>query len=907
MYTNRPLLFSIFIFSFIGLFFSSCAEEKEVEPPAELLLPVEALAEYEKNIDHALLINKWKDDRGVYRLGQKIYNNTCFACHGDESQNGSIPSSAKFWQDSLKHGNDPYAMYETITRGFGLMPPQVQLVPQEKYAVIHFIREFFMKEQNPDQYTEVDENYLATLPAGTIEGPAPGTYRPWAEMDYGNFLIKTYDVLDSTKTPHKVSGGRAPLPNEDFRDVNFAYKGIAIRLNEGEGGVAEGNAFMMFDHDLLRVAGAWTGEGFIDYQDILMNERHNIFVRTKGDLHMELPVGPGWANPETGDFKDSRFVAVDGRPFGPLPREWAHYKGLYYHGDRVVISYTVGEAQVLETCDLEQSTPKAIFSRTLNISPSPVPLKMRVAPKGVQVALMGESASLKEENGMMMLNIPPNKTVKAKLLISRDANIMSFSQSAKEPEDLSIYTQGGPAHYPQKIKTPVILGEEKEAYTADVLTLPLVNPWRARVRPSGIDFIPNTDEAVVCTIDGDVWIISNITAKSDSLSWQRIASGLFQPLGIKYQNDEIYVTCRDQLVLLKDLNGDRETDFYQSFNSDHQVTEHFHEFAMGLQTDENGNFYYAKSGRHARTSLVPQHGTLLRVSADGSKTDILANGFRAANGVCLNPDGTFIVTDQEGYWNPMNRINWVEEGGFYGNMWGYDPPNDTSDAAMEQPLCWIDQKFDRSPAELLWADSKKWGPLNDQLLSLSYGYGKIFAVLHETVDGIRQGGMVQLPLEDFPTGIIRGRFQPDDGQLYLCGMTAWATSQVLQAGGLYRIRYTGKALNIPVTLHARKREVEMSFANELDKSSAENIENYTIKTWDLKRTRRYGSDRYNAKELNISSIKLDGKTLRIQIPEIAPTWVMEISYSLKDASGKSFEGVVQNTIYELGVEQLSHN
>ena len=143
---------------------------------------------------------------------------------------------------------------------------------------------------------------------------------------------------------------------------------------------------------------------------------------------------------------------------------------------------------------------------------------------------------------------------------------------------------------------------------------------------------------------------------------------MFQPLGIKFHEGKIYVGCRDQIAVLHDLNGDGETDYYESFNSDHQVTEHFHEFAMGLQTDDAGNFYYAKSGRHARESLVPQHGTLIRVSPDGDTSEIIAHGFRAANGVALNSDGSFIVTDQEGFWNPMNRINWVEEGGFYGNM-----------------------------------------------------------------------------------------------------------------------------------------------------------------------------------------------------------------------------------------------
>ncbi len=33
---------------------------------------------------------------------------------------------------------------------------------------------------------------------------------------------------------------------------------------------------------------------------------------------------------------------------------------------------------------------------------------------------------------------------------------------------------------------------------------------------------------------------------------------------------------------------------------------------MGLQTDAEGNFYYAKAARHGLTAVVPQHGTLLR-------------------------------------------------------------------------------------------------------------------------------------------------------------------------------------------------------------------------------------------------------------------------------------------------------
>jgi hypothetical protein len=335
------------------------------------------------------------------------------------------------------------------------------------------------------------------------------------------------------------------------------------------------------------------------------------------------------------------------------------------------------------------------------------------------------------------------------------------------------------------------------------------------------------------------------------------------------------------------------------------VTEHFHEFAMGLQTDADGNFYYAKSARHALKAIVPQHGTLLRVSRDGARTDILANGFRAANGVCLNPDGSFFVTDQEGHWNPKNRINWVtlDPSGkpkFYGNMFGYHDVTDSSDERMEKPLCWITNAFDRSPAELLWVDSEKWGPLNGRLLNLSYGYGKAFVVPHEHVDGVMQGGMCELPFPSLPTGIMRGRFHPQDGQLYTCGMFAWAGSAI-QPGGLYRIRATDRPMHLPVELHATQKGMQITFTEPLDAEAARDLLNYQVTTWSLKRTENYGSDHYNTKQLAVASVELsaDRKSVTLVMPGIRPTWCMEINYSLKLADGTPFLGVIHSTVHRL--------
>ena len=291
---------------------------------------------------------------------------------------------------------------------------------------------------------------------------------------------------------------------------------------------------------------------------------------------------------------------------------------------------------------------------------------------------------------------------------------------------------------------------------------------------------------------------------------------------------------------------------------------------------------------------------MLKVSADGAQTEIIANGFRAANGVCINGDGSFVVTDQEGHWNPKNRINWVRPGQFYGNMFGYHDVTDESDSAMEDPLCWITNEFDRSPGELLWVDSDKWGPLKGSLLNFSYGYGKVYIVPHETVEGQIQGGMCEFPLEQFPTGVMRGRFHPVDGQLYCCGMFAWAGSQH-QPGGLYRIRYTDKPVHLPVTLNATTDGLKIQFSGEVDADSVADLKNWKVSSWDLKRTANYGSKHYNEKTLAVEKAKLstDGKTVSLSIPNIEPTWGMEIKYSIKTKTGKILSGRVHNSIFKL--------
>ena len=135
-------------------------------------------------------------------------------CHGTKDRLGSLPTSLRFASGSFKNGSDPFSMYRTLSLGFGQMTPQTWMVPRQKYDVIHYIRETYLKPHNPGQYSRVDQTYLARLPRGKSRGPEPVDIQPWVTMDYGPTLMATYEISRGDQS-------------------NIVPKGIAIRLDPG--------------------------------------------------------------------------------------------------------------------------------------------------------------------------------------------------------------------------------------------------------------------------------------------------------------------------------------------------------------------------------------------------------------------------------------------------------------------------------------------------------------------------------------------------------------------------------------------------------------------------------------------------------------------------------------------------
>lgn len=438
-------------------------------------------------------------------------------------------------------------------------------------------------------------------------------------------------------------------------------------------------------------------------------------------------------------------------------------------------------------------------------------------------------------------------------------------------------------------------------YRVDAITWPADNPWQSWLRFGDFDFFADANRAAISTWSGDVWIVEGLSDSLAKLRWRRIATGLAQPLGLEIIDDKIYVVGRDQITRLHDLNGDGEIDYYENFNNHIQNSEHFHEFCLDLETDDVGNLYFLKAARHARDGLFPHHGTLVRVGADGKRLDVLARGLRAPNGLALAAGGRYYTTDQEGHWIPANRINVMEIGGYYGNAWTYWP--DGPPKSYEPPLCWIHPSVDRSPSQPLWVDSSQWGVPVGSLLCLSYGTGRVLRVHTQKVGTSTQGGISPLPLR-LPTGLLRGRFHPDNGQLHVCGLYGWS-SEAQEPGGFYRIRYTGQDYPSLTRVRVLGTTLELQFAEPLSPEIAQDTSRYQVKAWGYQRSERYGSPRFDSQgkpgvdswSVTEAAIDSTARTIRLTIPKLTPTMQIHVEYDLMTATGRPVTGNYHGTIH----------
>jgi putative heme-binding domain-containing protein len=456
---------------------------------------------------------------------------------------------------------------------------------------------------------------------------------------------------------------------------------------------------------------------------------------------------------------------------------------------------------------------------------------------------------------------------------------------------------GGPPQWPQTIVTQGTLGPGRP-YAVDKIELPHDNPWNALLYCGGHDFLSD-GTAIVCTMQGDVWRASGLDEELPEVRWRRIASGLHQALGVVVDEDQIFVIGRDQLTKLHDRNGDGEMDFYECYSQVLETSRSGHDFTCGLWRDTEDRFYTV-SGKQG----------VMRIAADGQSAEVIATGLRNSDGVGLLPDGLVTIPSSEGDWMPASMVAAIRpDGPMLNRLPGSSPdsrglpffgrPGTGRSQPPELPMLYLPRGLDNSSGGQVYVDSSRWGPLEGQLVHLSFGAGTSFLLLRDEFDGWIQGAAVPLTGE-FASGAHRGKFNPADGQLYVSGMAGWGT-YTTDDGCFQRVRYTGddgpaSAAQLPIGFHVHENGIRVDFSQPLDSQVAGLPESHFAQAWNYRYSGAYGSAEYSSRQLGLrghdvltieSATILAGGSLFLEIPDLQP--VSQLHLLVQTSAEKSHD------------------
>ncbi|MHC4996175.1 MAG: DUF6797 domain-containing protein, partial [Planctomycetota bacterium] len=864
-----------------------------------------------EDVDHKGMLEYW-GPRGKkeMEMGKGIYNSMCFACHGVDGNKVINPQARPFASAPFANGADPYSIWKTLTYGYNQMPPQTWLTPQQRYAVIHYIREVFLKERNPSQYTEITPEYLDSLPKGTRR-----------------------DFNSAIESKPRMFG--PALASQLGRDISSV---LTVDLGH--------DVAVSYNLHRMRLAGAWTG-GHID----VSGTQHH---KQRGEK-MPMPAGPSLLGLDSYYWALGGDLDYDGEAMGirnPAPRGQLDYKGHYLHGDRVVLSFDIDGRHVLESPEAEVDGERVILKHTLRVAPGDRILRLCVGDLGVNVAGAGSftspsglsAGSYGRVGGVTVwtlstlvgagegVNIDRDDRHRAVVTIEpatqervfqiwrvagegesdRRASIAygdKVKAAIQDPDitDPVTLMNGGPRRWSERLVTDGELGQPRGAYALDTINLPVDNPYNAWMRNSALDFFDD-GRLLVTTHGGDAWIVSGIDDELKQVTWRRFATGLYEPFGVRIVDGQIYITCKDRIVRLQDLNGDGEADFYESFFADPDVSTFFHAFNFDLQTDSRGYFYYAKAGQY--TSYA-KPGAVIKVAPDGKSHEVFCTGFRTPNGMGWAPGDRFFVSDNQGSWMPASKISEVRKGGFYGYvpnktrypLWSPDGTEIDVKAVpvpegFDRPMVWMPQELDNSSGGQLYVDDERFGPLSGKLLHTSYGKAWMYYTLMQDFGDVSQAAVARLPFE-FDAGIMRARVNPTDGQVYTVGLSGWGGPRAGADGCLQRLRYAGVNEPMLTGWEVKPGGMELRFNAVIDGDSVLAPEAFVLEQWNYRWTENYGSEHYSVRdpervghdEVTISSVHLgdDGRSVFVSIPDIQPVDQMHMRLVLKTNDG----GVIQ--------------
>ena len=755
---------------------------------------------------------------------------------------------------------------------------------------------------------------VALLFVAQTAPPAAAPQRSVPERQWAAWVEPEFPFFSSVLDARKAGVGHPD---------NLSPRALVLKLGDGH--------WAAFDTDLLRVAAIWRGNG-VSPLALAPGSYHRPDKKTPGgQSQLPAPEGtvwmgngiyPGWQSGEKPAFTDPREPAPSPEEVGrgPIAESLGRFNAVRVAADGAILEYSVGGVAVEES--VRVSGPASV-TRRFRIDAAAAPMLVVLGSKtadttvalapgvpaasGVtlaQYSVAGDEIAAQtapEPASIWVARVPPHQQ-------RLDFGVVFTNGSAAAsplPAPAATPSRSvGRARWPQEITTRIAPSTAKTAYVVDDVPLPVENPWRRAIRPSDVQFLSN-GTGVVITLDGDVWLVHGLHEPAGTARWRRFTSGLHEPLTIAIRNDEIFAFDRNGIWRLRDTDNDGEADVHELFSNAFAQTADMREFPSTLRAAPDGGFVIAKGGQEAAT-IGKHNGSILRVSADGRSSTVLGYGLRQPN-LSVNPrTGLVISSDQQGHYIPTTPLHVVKDRQFYGFL-SDKLPREAYPAPIAEPLTWIPHAANASAMSQVWLFGARMGPLNDALVHIGFNAPELFRVLLNERTGRLQAAVVSLTRAfEFPP--LNGSVNPIDGQLYLAGfqILGWGTTATRMAG-LGRVRYTGAVFTGPREVVAMEQGLLLRFDTTLDEAVAANADNFSVTSWQYRRTFNYGSPQFKAdgspgidrlapSRIHVSN---DRRGVFVAVPGMRPVMQMRLAWSLRSASGEAFQDSAYLTPYEL--------
>jgi mono/diheme cytochrome c family protein/glucose/arabinose dehydrogenase len=796
---------------------------------------------------------KGKELAEAVKAGGEVYKVNCTTCHGDGVGKAPNPLARSFATDAIANGADAQSLFNTMTKGYNNMPPMASLSVEQRYQVVHYLREKILKPNNKKAYVPIMDEYLESLP-----------YPLYSLAEKRERANRSPDTIAKETGRFRDHGPAMVCTNKRKRNA------LQVKL--------AGETTISYNLHNMSSLGVWHGA----FMEMLGSH----YYVGKGNRQ---PTSIGVDIPELGGWKWAHGGKIDyaEQPDnGPMTTPGFRFNGYYLHNDTAILNYQFENRKILETPQAVIDGDSRVLIQHVEVGAGDKPVSVAIAAsaeqlQGVAIALVGdvESARL---NGAAITVAPGGKAVRFAVLRGvgpKAAEMVKALAKTTKVADFAKLKQGGERRWPKTYTAAGTVAADEGVYVVDTLPVPYENDYNAWMRTTSLAFFDD-GRAAVTTYDGDVWIVSGIDKELKNVTWSRFASGLHEGFGCQIVDGQIYVGARNGIVRLHDYNKDGEADYYEQFFCDPDFSFTYHGYNFDLIRDKDGYFYYSKNGQFADISY---DGGCVKISPDGKKWEHYGRGFRTPNGMGILPDGRILMGDNQGAWVPAGKVSVIEPGKWYGGATkGHNPVPET----FEQPIIWLPQEVDNSCGGQVWVDDARFGPYGKgALFHTSCGSGRAMMLFLDEVGGTTQAAVWRFP-QQFDSGIMRPRVNPTDGQVYVTGTRGWGV-KAPKDGCLQRVRYTGRKEAALTGVKARAGRIEMTFSDALPVGNVD-AGKFAASQWNYLWSRTYGSKKYSVKDPKVTEpdvlavtgvdVSPDRRTMTVKIPELGPAHQVRLDY-----------------------------